>query len=129
MHVVIAGASGLLGSHLASELQRAGHTVVGLTRSDTQEPGMSTWNPTDGQYDRDLFERQLLELVEVELAKRHVAGAADTPFGLREKQGIVIEQLPGSRARNTPRQAPPCRACAAADIDDRGRFGLFEAPR
>jgi uncharacterized protein (TIGR01777 family) len=56
VHVVIAGASGLLGSHLASELRRAGHSVVGLTRSETQEPRMSTWNPTDGQYDRDVFE-------------------------------------------------------------------------
>jgi uncharacterized protein (TIGR01777 family) len=56
MHVVIAGASGLLGSHLADQLRRAGHTITGLTRAQTQDPDMSTWDPAAGRYDRDLFE-------------------------------------------------------------------------
>ena len=56
MHVVIAGISGLLGSHLAGELRRAGHTVLGLTRKPTDEPGMSTWDPASGQYDPQVFE-------------------------------------------------------------------------
>ncbi len=56
MHVVIAGITGLLGSHLADELRRAEHTVLGLTRKPTSEPGMSTWDPASGQYDPQLFE-------------------------------------------------------------------------
>ena len=56
MHVVIAGISGLLGSHLAGELRRAGHSVLGLTRKPTDEPGMSTWDPASGQYDPQVFE-------------------------------------------------------------------------
>jgi uncharacterized protein len=56
VHVVIAGSSGLLGSHLAGELRRAGHTVLGLTRNPTDEPGMSTWDPASGQYDPQVFE-------------------------------------------------------------------------
>jgi uncharacterized protein len=56
VHVVIAGISGLLGSHLAGELRRAGHTVLGLTRKPTSEPGTSTWDPASGQYDPQVFE-------------------------------------------------------------------------
>jgi uncharacterized protein (TIGR01777 family) len=56
VHVVIAGISGLLGSHLAGELRRAGHTVLGLTREPTDEPGMSTWDPASGQYDPQVIE-------------------------------------------------------------------------
>jgi uncharacterized protein (TIGR01777 family) len=56
VHVVVAGVSGLLGTQLAGELRRAGHTVLGLTRQPTDEPGMSTWDPASGQYDPQVFE-------------------------------------------------------------------------
>jgi uncharacterized protein len=55
--IVIAGASGFLGTHLADELVRRGHAVVGLVRRPASAPDESTWDPYAGVYDRDLVER------------------------------------------------------------------------
>ena len=55
--IVIAGASGFLGTHLGEELVRRGHAVIGLVRRPTSAPDESTWDPYAGVYDRDLFER------------------------------------------------------------------------
>ena len=57
LNVVIAGASGFLGTHLRDELERRGHWVVGLVRRPSPTPGESTWDPYAGVYDRDLIER------------------------------------------------------------------------
>src|SRR5690349_25099112 len=54
--IVIAGASGFLGSHLSTELVRRGHAVVALTRRPTSAPDESTWDPYAGVYDRDVIE-------------------------------------------------------------------------
>ncbi|MEQ6901801.1 TIGR01777 family oxidoreductase [Nocardioides sp. YIM 152588] len=45
LSVVIAGASGFLGSHLRTELERRGHQVVALVRRPTSAAGESTWDP------------------------------------------------------------------------------------
>jgi uncharacterized protein (TIGR01777 family) len=55
--VVIGGASGFLGRHLASTLVERGHSVVALTRRPTSAPDESTWDPYAAVYDRTLFER------------------------------------------------------------------------
>ena len=55
-NVVIAGASGFLGSHLSEELQRRGHGVVALTRRPTSAPDESSWDPYAGTYDRSVIE-------------------------------------------------------------------------
>lgn len=57
LNVVIAGASGFLGTHLREELERRGHWVIGLIRRPSSTPGESTWDPYAGVYDRDLIER------------------------------------------------------------------------
>ncbi|WP_243059723.1 TIGR01777 family oxidoreductase [Nocardioides sp. SR21] len=57
LNVVIAGASGFLGSHLAEELAGRGHSVVALVRRPTSAPDESTWDPYAGAYDRDTIER------------------------------------------------------------------------
>jgi hypothetical protein len=57
MTIVIAGASGFLGTHLTAELVSRGHAVVGLVRRPTSAPDESTWDPYAGVYDRELFER------------------------------------------------------------------------
>ena len=57
LNVVIAGASGFLGTHLRDELERRGHWVIGLIRRPSGTPGDSTWDPYTGVYDRDLVER------------------------------------------------------------------------
>lgn len=55
--VVIAGASGFLGTHLSRELTERGHDVVALVRRPTSSPSESTWDPYTGGYDRELVER------------------------------------------------------------------------
>lgn len=44
-HVVLAGASGFLGSHLRETLVRRGHTVTALVRRPARDPGESAWDP------------------------------------------------------------------------------------
>jgi len=54
VHVVAAGASGFLGSHLVEELRSRGHQVTTLTRGSASGPGQSSWDPYAGRVDRDL---------------------------------------------------------------------------
>ncbi len=56
LHVVMAGASGFLGTHLTDELVRRGHSVTALTRRSTSAPDESTWDPYAGSYDRAVIE-------------------------------------------------------------------------
>lgn len=55
MQVVIAGATGFLGSHLAARLRELGHTVTALTRRSPQGPDQSRWRPEDGIVDTGLI--------------------------------------------------------------------------
>src|SRR5690348_592759 len=55
--VVIAGASGFLGTHLAHALADRGHAVVALTRHPTSSPDESAWDPYAGVYDPAVIER------------------------------------------------------------------------
>jgi uncharacterized protein (TIGR01777 family) len=57
LNVVIAGASGFLGSHLSDEMRRRGHAVTALVRRPTAGAGESTWDPYAGTLDRDVIER------------------------------------------------------------------------
>ncbi|MFN8194142.1 MAG: TIGR01777 family oxidoreductase [Nocardioidaceae bacterium] len=54
MHVVIAGASGFLGSHLGRELDARGHEVTRLVRRPAAGSDESQWDPYAGQVDQDL---------------------------------------------------------------------------
>ena len=49
--VVIGGAGGLVGSHLADYLTTAGHRVVRLVRRETAGPGEIAWDPDAGRLD------------------------------------------------------------------------------
>jgi uncharacterized protein (TIGR01777 family) len=55
--VVIAGASGFLGTHLSEELTGRGHAVIALVRRPTSAPDESAWDPYAGVYDREVIER------------------------------------------------------------------------
>ena len=55
-NVVIAGASGFLGTHLSRELAARGHSVVALVRRPTSAPDESTWDPYARAYDREVIE-------------------------------------------------------------------------
>jgi uncharacterized protein (TIGR01777 family) len=54
MHVVMAGGSGFLGSHLTDHLRRQGHRVTHLVRRTASTPHESGWDPYAGELDRDL---------------------------------------------------------------------------
>lgn len=49
--VVVSGASGLLGSALVPELERAGHEVVRLVRREARAPNEVSWDPAAGTID------------------------------------------------------------------------------
>jgi uncharacterized protein (TIGR01777 family) len=56
MQVVIAGASGFLGSDLSRALVARGHAVRALVRRPTSSPHESSWDPYAGTYDREVIE-------------------------------------------------------------------------
>ena len=55
LHVVVAGASGFLGTHLTAALERQGHRVTRLVRRPATGEGESTWDPYSDVYDRDVI--------------------------------------------------------------------------
>jgi uncharacterized protein (TIGR01777 family) len=56
MRILIAGASGFLGSRLRDHLVTAGHDVTALVRRSAG-PGQATWDPYADQLDPDLVEK------------------------------------------------------------------------
>ena len=56
MQVVIAGASGFLGSALTDVLVERGHSVVALVRRSASSPDESSWDPYAGSYDREVID-------------------------------------------------------------------------
>ena len=56
MRVLIAGASGLIGSALSERLRQGGHDVRGLVRREPRGSGEYRWNPPAGEIDERAFE-------------------------------------------------------------------------
>jgi uncharacterized protein len=56
MQVVVAGASGFLGSHLVAALTDRGHTVTRLVRREATAGDESRWDPAHGSVDRAVIE-------------------------------------------------------------------------
>ena len=54
LHLVVAGASGFLGTHLTAHLTARGHRVTRLVRGDAAGSEDSRWDPAAGFVDRDL---------------------------------------------------------------------------
>ena len=57
MRVVIAGASGFLGTHLSTHLRVHGHEVTALVRRDPTSARESQWDPRTGTVDAELIHR------------------------------------------------------------------------
>lgn len=57
MRVVIAGASGFLGTHLTTHLRVHGHEVTALVRREPTSARESRWDPAAGQVDADVVHR------------------------------------------------------------------------
>ncbi len=55
MRVIIAGASGFLGTHLTEHLRVHGHEVTTLVRRAPESPRESQWNPASGAVDGELI--------------------------------------------------------------------------
>jgi uncharacterized protein (TIGR01777 family) len=57
MRIVIAGASGFLGTHLADALVARGHTITRLVRREAASAEESTWDPHEGKLDQSVIDR------------------------------------------------------------------------
>src|SRR4051794_104818 len=55
MRILMAGASGFLGTLLTERLKASGHDIVRLVRRPAQGPGEATWQPRQGQVDLALL--------------------------------------------------------------------------
>ena len=82
--IAMTGASGLVGSHLRAQLTTAGHTVVGLTRSEAG-PGERHWDPDNPAAD-------LLEGVD---AVAHLAGESIMGRFTEEKKRKIRDSRVG----------------------------------
>lgn len=56
MEVVLAGASGLLGTALRESLRADGHRVKQLVRHPVSEPDLDSWDPAQGRLDPDFLQ-------------------------------------------------------------------------
>src|SRR5688572_22726485 len=57
MRVVIAGATGFLGTHLSDHLRMHGHHVTALVRREPTSAHQSRWDPATGEVDAELVGR------------------------------------------------------------------------
>lgn len=57
MEIVLAGASGLIGTRLRTSLESAGHTVTRLVRRRPAAEGQLEWHPERGELDPDALRR------------------------------------------------------------------------
>ena len=55
-HVVVTGASGLIGTQVCALLTTGGHRVTRLVRSKKPGPGEAPWDPASGHIDRAALE-------------------------------------------------------------------------
>jgi uncharacterized protein len=90
LNVVIAGASGFLGSHLSEDLRTRGHAVTALVRRPTTAPDESTWDPYEGT-----LEPELIEAADV------VVNLAGTPTVGNPHSGKRMEKMRDSRVATT----------------------------
>src|SRR3954447_13434787 len=51
MRILLAGASGFLGTHLAERLRASGHEVTRLVRRPARTADEATWRPSAGELD------------------------------------------------------------------------------
>ena len=91
MRVVIAGASGFLGTHLADHLRVHGHEVHALVRREPASAHESRWDPDAGQVDSELVDRA--DAV-VNLAGASVAG---NPHSARWAEEVMTSRVRTTR--------------------------------
>lgn len=127
MHVVIAGASGFIGTPLVSALRGSGHRVTTLVRRAPTGPDEHAWNPDDG----------VLPIAALDGADAIVnlcgAGPGDRRWTARRKKLLRSSRLLPTAllARAATRQGVPVllNASAVGYYGDRGANTVTEADR
>ncbi len=126
LHVLLTGASGLIGRALRAHLLEAGHTCVTLVRTPSPPPGSFAWNPATGQLD----ERACAGI-------QAVINLAGAPLGdgrwTRRRKRLILESRAGATrllaetlARQPHRPAVLLSASAVGYYGDRGDTVLDE---
>ena len=118
MHIVIAGASGFLGSHLSETMRGRGHAVTPLVRRPPAA-GESRWDPYSGTLDQAVIEDAD---VVVNLAGTPTAGnphSAKWARGMRESRVTTTAVLANAIAG----------AGVEAGVRRRWRHRLLRRPR
>ena len=126
LSVLIAGASGLIGSRLTAELARKGHSVYRLVRSAPKDATEYFWNPDTGEIDSGVLNH--IDVV-VNLSG---ASIGKIPWTKKYKDLIVRSRLTATRTlvrAITEAEAPPTalvQASAVGFYGDRGDEDLTE---
>jgi len=88
-HVVVTGASGLIGSQVCALLTTGGHTVTRLVRGQRPAAGEAAWDPAGGRIDEDAL--RAADAV-VHLAGAPIGGR----FTPRHKEAVLRSRVDGT---------------------------------
>jgi uncharacterized protein (TIGR01777 family) len=91
MRFVIAGASGLIGTHLSATLREAGHDVVTLVRREPSSPAEVRWDPGSHRLDPEALAK--VDTV-INLSG---AGIGDRPLTKRRIEELFASRLDATR--------------------------------
>lgn len=91
MRIVIAGASGLIGTHLASTLRSAGHDVVALVRRAPASASEIRWDPASGRLDPEALAGSGA------VVNLSGAGIGDRPWTRRRIEELFTSRLDATR--------------------------------
>ena len=126
MKILIAGASGLVGSALVPALRRQGHEVVALVRRPVRREDEIAWNPADGE-----LEPAVLATTDaiVNLAGENIAAGRWTAARKAALRGSRLDStrtLARALTRAEPRPRVLVNASAVGFYGDRGDEVLTE---
>ncbi len=125
MRVVVAGASGLIGSALVPALRAAGHDVVRLVRREPERPDEVGWSPAAGDLDQSALQSvdAIVNLSGENLGKRWTEARKREIVDSRVK---TTELLARTAAALEPRPSVFAVASAIGYYGDRGDEILTE---
>ncbi|MDQ5861418.1 MAG: NAD-dependent epimerase/dehydratase family protein, partial [Actinomycetota bacterium] len=111
MHIVIAGASGLIGTHLSATLREAGHDVTTLVRREPTSPAEIRWDPGTQRLDA-----QALASADA-VINLSGAGIGDRPWTRRRIDALLTSRL----------AATSTLTAAMATLDDPPRMFISQS--